>query len=214
MKNAIFIRLIFSLCCFSSSAFATETLETCLPPTSNGNRYIIGSELHVQTGVFTETLQSQSPANLYNFQFNPISTSFLDLNYELFTSNKNSFYLKTTFGYQSTLQRLTYDYFGIGKRYYFSTNGIEDNGKGAGGTWQFFAGADLGIGQYEIGSFGGVFSLVTDNLEIGAVAGVKRQLTPTLGLELTESQTYGWGFSAVNINVSTFRSMLGLSAFF
>jgi len=171
------------------------------------------SQFHFRTG-FVEAKVSGVVTNSFRLSL-PI-----DMEYELFRSTRSSYTLRMMIGYDISGARIPYIYTGIGRRFYFSSTGMEVDESGSGmrvvsmPLWRYYFGGDIGLSQTTVTSFGTVLQSQSVGLDLGPNAGIIYQLTKSFGLEFQGGVNFALGFTTVSVNTFTYRALLGGTYFF
>jgi hypothetical protein len=173
------------------------------------------SQLHYRVGYLGTSFSGVLTGSISNFN------SF-DLEYEILSSSRVSFSLRTTLVYDVTNARVLYSYTGVGRRYYFLSNGMEYDYSDPNSAdhvisipkWRAYAGGDFGISQVVVKSFGAVLQTQSALVDFGPNLGGIFQLSKAMGLELQLGLSLGLGFTTVSVSAVTFRALLGGTYYF
>jgi hypothetical protein len=172
------------------------------------------SQLHVRTGLMKGHYNGTFEGNW------DVSNAF-DLEYELFIANDGAVVFRITQGIDTPDARPFYTYAGAGFRHYWksgkgSYSEQEDKGMyiSTKPRIRFYTGADLGIAQVIVRSFGpnvqSVANMVDANVNVGAIY----QLNEKFGIEAHLGYSSGYGISSTPTNGNTQRYFLGGTYFF
>ncbi len=143
-----------------------------------------------------------------------------DFEYEIFSSMRSSYTIRTTIGYDFGIARMVYSYVGLGRNFYLWSDGQAiDSTEGASQIstlpkMRYFVGGDLGISRVVVGKVGTTAEIGSSLVDFGAHFGTIYQLNSSLGLEAHTGIGYGWGFSSVAVGAFIMKFFVGTSYFF
>jgi hypothetical protein len=177
-----------------------------------------GNEMHVRMGMLSGNY-SQAADNI-NDSFS-VSNS-LDAELEHFTSTRGSWILRTMFAYDLGKAQMMYAYTGIGKRWYFWSDGMEfgaSNGSESISTSvrrRYYVTAEGGLAEVLVKTIGqgNLLAIPTADYEFGANFGVIQQMSRNWGLEAQLGYALGFGFSSVAVGGSILSFLLGVAVYF
>lgn len=172
------------------------------------------SQAHVRTGLMTGS---------YNGTFEgswEVSNAF-DLEYELFVANDGAILFRFVQGIDTPDSRPFYTYGGMGFRHYLNYGKGSYSEQQDSGMYistkpriRYYVGADMGISQVIVRSFGpnvqSVANLVDVNVNLGAIY----QITDSFGAEAHLGYSSGYGISSTPTNGNTQRYFIGGTYFF
>jgi hypothetical protein len=185
-----------------------------IPTASRADTLVRDTQLHLSLGYFNASFSTNSQNTNGS-----ISDPALSFEYERFSTNKDSYYLRTTFAYGST--QLRYEYVGLGKRHYFLSDGTGYDATDAGSRvskapqWRYYLGGDFGLSSGLIKvQDGGVLSINAGQISLNPSIGAIYQANKVLGIELQAG--IGIGFGITDVDASSFGEhvSLGVSWFF
>lgn len=178
----------------------------------------LGNEIHIRMGM----LDGNYPlASLHVDDSFSVSNS-LDAEIEHFTSTRSSWILRTMFAYDLSKAQMMYAYTGIGKRWYFWSDGMEfgasdgDSSVTTSVKRRYYVTAEAGLAEVLVETIGSpsVLDISTADYEIGANVGVIQQMSRNWGLEAQVGYGYGFGFSSVAVGGTILRVLLGVAVYF
>jgi hypothetical protein len=142
-------------------------------------------------------------------------TGALDIDFEFFLENEASLYFRFIQGYDTPDSRPFYTYAGVGARHYFWGRGMASDQEGQGisvtslPTFRTYVGADLGISQVIVKSFGPTVQAVANMFDVGANVGAVYQLSRHFGVEAHAGMAFGYGMSSTYATGYTERLFFG-----
>jgi hypothetical protein len=140
-----------------------------------------------------------------------------DMEYEVLYRPARSYFLRFTTAMDNPESRPFYTYAGGGHRWYMNSKGRSvqyDDGSleiSSLPRWRYYVGADLGTAQIIVKTFGEVFQVVANLVEIGTHAGIGYAFSQNFGAEIQAGATFGYGYSSVPANGRTVRGFFGLN---
>ncbi len=176
--------------------------------------YARKSQFHLRTGLLTGS---------YNGTFKgtwDVSNAF-DLEYEQFIANDGSLLFRFVQGIDTPDSRPFYTYAGVGFRHYFRSGKGSYSEQQEGGIYistrpkiRFYTGADMGISQVIVKSFGPNVQSVANMMDVNVNLGSIYQVNDSFGVEAHLGYSGGYGISSTPTNGNTQRYFLGGTYFF
>ena len=192
-KQLCLTAVIAGICTTSSMASDTSTANT----SSQSPARV--TELQVRYGAVTTNFNGMSGAAL-----SPFTSKAIDLDYNLYLNAKNAVYFRMNLGEDVSGTRVGYTYAGAGRRYFFDT----------GAKWRVFTGAELGIAQTEMKTFGSELLASTNAIELGAHFGVGYRISQKISAQVLLGYAYGLGYSEFSTYEAHNKATAGLSYLF
>lgn len=145
------------------------------------------------------------------------SPTLFDLELEFFETNKESWFLNTTYAMDFDTSTIDYSYNGGGMRYYLFNPGMNFEGYSKGTSflsspkWRFFVGWQAGLSFAILDKIGTTLQITTWGYDLGAHMGAIAQINKKWGLEFKASYDVTTGFTTVSVGGSTTKAMIGVA---
>jgi hypothetical protein len=192
------LRILLFILSFSVSAKALDVRD---------------SQFHFRTGMLNGKYSG-------TFEGDFSVTAALDMEFEFFVLSNGAVPFRFIQAMDSPDSRPFYTYAGSGYRYYWRSRGMYSFQKMEGvmiealPRYRMYLGAEAGVAQVLVKSFGPNVQSVANMFEVGVNVGAIYQITRKLGVEGQAGTTFGYGVSSTPTNGSTVRALIGASYFF
>lgn len=145
----------------------------------------------------------------------------LNTEIEFLYNPKTSFILRNILAIDQATSKNIYNLTSIGQRYYWRgvtspTEIVDVDGSKYSilPKHRYYIGYDVGISQVVVTSLGPILDAVSTMLDVGVNLGGIYQITEKWAFEGQAAMTKTQGFSAISVNGTTSRMMLGVAYFF
>ncbi|MFZ9595104.1 MAG: hypothetical protein ACO3A2_03410 [Bdellovibrionia bacterium] len=175
----------------------------------------LGSQFHMRLGLLSSSFYGPTTGS------NWVPYTF-DLEYEIFSSNRSSYTIRSILSFDISTSRMAYAFTGLGRRYYLNSSGLRyEQESGISGDrvttiprFRTYVGAKLGVSQVRVKDFGPALQIPSTLFDLGPDLGAIYQITPSLGVEMNAGASLGLGFSSVSVTGISYYLFLGGSYFF
>lgn len=182
--------------------------------------------MHIRTGMIngsytspfspdSEDQTSNVDQSLQNGGFSVVPS--VDVEFEIFDQTKKSWNLRTTIAMNMSSGTMNYNYFGVGRKYYFKGIGKPIDIVGKGGNYKIYPktrqyyGYDFGMSRVSVLSFGPSLEAVSTGIDIGAHWGYLKQMGKSWSLATQLGGSYAYGISTVSASGINIKILFGVA---
>lgn len=141
----------------------------------------------------------------------------LDASFEFFSEPTKSYTVRGTIALDMGTGVMHYNYFGLGRNYYFKGTGLGRVSSGAEGIFKVqpknrqYYGYSIGMSRVSVVNFGPALAAVSTGIDLGGHWGYIRQMGKSWGLNIETGLSYAYGISTVSSAGMNIKVLFGMS---
>jgi hypothetical protein len=206
-------------------AFLLPLIASLLAGIAHAEDSTSTSQLSMRIGLLSSSVTVGSTDNRRTENITVPET--LEFEYEIFSTNHRSFFLRGTMAYELSDARVGYLFVGGGMRFYLIGNAMTYDRSDTDGnrvvsspTSRLFLGPDFGLSKVEVLSGSGststssALTLSSTNYDVGVHIGYVYQVSRTFGVEALAGASFVYGFTTVSAVGTAIRTMVGITQYF